>query len=127
MQIYYSTMTGNVRRFLRKTQLPCQSIQTVDAVVEPYVLVTNTVGFGEVPETVKRFLGRHSRYLVAVAASGNRNWGKNFAKAADVIAQAYGVPVLSKFELGGTAADVIKFKERVTAYDEAGNQSKIIH
>lgn len=118
LRILYETMTGNVRRFLAKTGLPHQPIESVDTVDEPFVLVTNTIGFGQVPETVSHFLRKNGRYLAAVAASGNRNWGQNFAKAADIIAVQFGVQVLCKFELGGTDADVTYFKERVKAFDE---------
>ncbi|MCL1631134.1 class Ib ribonucleoside-diphosphate reductase assembly flavoprotein NrdI [Sporolactobacillus sp. CPB3-1] len=127
MRILYETMTGNVKRFLSKTGLDHQSIGNVDQVHEPFVLVTNTIGFGDAPEQVKAFLQKNSRYLVAVAASGNRNWGRNFAHAADVIAQLYNVPVLYKFELGGTDQDVAEFRERVKALAERSNQVEIVH
>lgn len=127
MLILYETMTGNVKRFLGKTGLSYQPISSVDRVQEPFVLVTNTIGFGDAPETVKEFLMKNGNYLVAVAASGNRNWGNNFAHAADVVSKSYHVPILYKFELGGTAEDVAEFQERVKALAERSDQNKVLY
>ncbi|MFT8319037.1 MAG: class Ib ribonucleoside-diphosphate reductase assembly flavoprotein NrdI [Sporolactobacillus sp.] len=127
MLILYETMTGNVKRFLAKTGLPHTPIESMETVSQPFILVTNTIGFGNAPDNVQDFLKKNGHYLVAVAASGNRNWGRNFAHAADALASAYHVPVLYKFELGGTAEDVIKFKERVNAYDERSNQTQALY
>lgn len=124
--ILYESMTGNVKRFLDKTKLPHQPIDSVKEADRPFILVTNTIGFGDAPERVKQFLVKNGHYLRAVAASGNRNWGRNFARAADVIAAAYHVPVLYKFELGGTIEDVTKFRERVRAFAERGDQTEIL-
>lgn len=112
MTIVYFSMVGNVRRFLAKTGLDVKPIGEYD-MDEPFVLVTNTIGFGEVPAPVSAFLARNGRWLAGVASSGNRNWGENFARAADIIAKEYGVPVLLKFELSGTAEDIRKFTERM--------------
>ncbi|MCY9760387.1 class Ib ribonucleoside-diphosphate reductase assembly flavoprotein NrdI [Paenibacillus alvei] len=117
MRIVYYSLVGNVRRFLAKTGLPAQPIGDYD-VDEPFVIVTNTLGFGEVPEPVARFLVRNGRNLVGVASSGNRNWGENFGKAADIIAKEYDVPILLKFELSGTDDDVRIFTERMREIDE---------
>lgn len=64
------------------------------------------------------FLAANSTHLAGVAASGNRNWGGNYAKAADIIAVQYGVPIVGRFELTGTDADVRQFIERVNALDD---------
>lgn len=117
MKIVYYSLVGNVRRFLAKTELPAQPIGDYD-VDEPFVIVTNTLGFGEVPEPVARFLVRNVLNLVGVASSGNRNWGENFGKAADTIGKVFDVPVLLKFELSGTDEDVRIFTERVREIDE---------
>ncbi|OUM86146.1 MAG: ribonucleotide reductase assembly protein NrdI [Bacillus thermozeamaize] len=116
MQVVYASRTGNVRRFIRKLHMDVVAINDDEMIVDyPFVLVTYTDGFGQVPKKVLTFLERNHRHLVAVAASGNRNWGRLFAHSADVIAQTYGVPILLKFELSGTDEDVKQFKERVDA------------
>lgn len=113
MLIVYDSKTGNVKRFVNKLNMPAIPIDEHRQVDEPYVLVTYTTGFGQVPEKVKHFLSRNSKMLKGVSASGNRNWGPGFAKSADTISEMYGVPVITKFELSGTAQDMEQFVERV--------------
>lgn len=60
---------------------------------------------------------------MGVVASGNRNWGDLFAKAADNINFLYGIPVLHKFELSGLQSDVDKLIEEVNRI--ANNSSKV--
>lgn len=113
MLIAYYSLTGNVKRFIDKCGFIYVDITENQTLDEPFILVTNTTGFGQVPESVADFLKRNSENLVGVAASGNRNWGANFAKAADLISERYGVPIVHKFELSGTENDVKIFTERV--------------
>ncbi|MEK4267916.1 class Ib ribonucleoside-diphosphate reductase assembly flavoprotein NrdI [Bacillus sp. FSL W8-0940] len=118
MLIAYYSLAGNVRRFVAKTGLPAAEIKADMLLTEPFVLVTGTYGFGQVAGTVWDFLADNGDLMAGVAASGNRNWGRNFAKAADLIAEEYGVPIVHKFELAGTAEDIRIFTERVRAIDE---------
>jgi len=118
MLIAYYSLAGNVRRFVAKTGLPTVEIKPDMLLTEPFVLVTGTYGFGQVAGTVWDFLADNGDLMAGVAASGNRNWGGNFAKAADLISEEYGVPIVHKFELAGTAEDVRIFTERVRAIDE---------
>lgn len=104
--IYFASMTGNVRRFVAKTGLPAEEIRAETVATEPYILITYTFGFGEVPNLVKLFLSKNADLMRAVAVSGNRNWGEHFGGAGDVIARQYNVPLLHKFELSGTQEDV---------------------
>ncbi|MED4892459.1 MULTISPECIES: class Ib ribonucleoside-diphosphate reductase assembly flavoprotein NrdI [Heyndrickxia] len=111
--IYYASLTGNVRRFVSKTGLAAEEIQPGLTVTEPFVLVTYTIGFGEVPPKVSKFLETNGHLLRGVAVSGNRNWGDNYGRAGDIIAEQYGVPLLLKFELAGTENDVKTFVKKV--------------
>ncbi|ACT02642.1 MULTISPECIES: class Ib ribonucleoside-diphosphate reductase assembly flavoprotein NrdI [unclassified Paenibacillus] len=113
MLVVYDSRTGNVKRFINKLNMRAVPIGELDIVDEPYVLVTYTTGFGQVPERVMNFLNRNSNNLQGVSASGNRNWGDGFAKSADTISSLFNVPVLSKFELSGTNQDMEYFVERV--------------
>ncbi|PJH94908.1 class Ib ribonucleoside-diphosphate reductase assembly flavoprotein NrdI [Bacillus sp. SN1] len=117
MLIAYYSRTGNVRRFVVKTGLRAIELAPDLTLAEPFVCVTGTYGFGQVARPVADFLAANSAYLAGVAASGNRNWGGNYAKAADLISSQYGVPVIGRFELAGTDADVRQFIERVNALD----------
>jgi len=113
--IAYDSKTGNVKRFIRKLDLPSIQIEESTKIEEPFVLVTYTTGFGQPPAKVLSFLRHNYERLMGVSASGNRNWGDRFAGSADHIAQMYGVPVISKFELSGTIKDVETFKREVSA------------
>lgn len=119
MLIAYDSKTGNVRRFINKLKLPAVQIEEHMTIDEPYVLVTYTTGFGQIPEKVSSFLEKNHSRLKGIAASGNKNWGELYAHSADLIAQRYNVPVVGKFELSGTYGDVERIKQevsRVAAY-----------
>lgn len=112
MLVVYASKTGNVARFIER--LPVKRLRLLsgeERVEEPCVLVTYTTGFGQVPGEVERFARDNCAWVQGVAASGNRNWGANFAKAADTLAGRYGWPVLLKFELSGTEKDRERFLE----------------
>lgn len=113
MLIAYASKTGNVRRFVDKLQLRTERIEAETLLNEPFILITYTTGFGQVPEAVRQFLSNNYRWLRGVSASGNRNWGTSFAKSADTISEQYRVPIVSKFELSGTGRDVEHFMQGV--------------
>lgn len=113
MLVVYDSKTGNVKRFVKKLNMPAVSIDEMPKVDEPYVLITYTTGFGQVPQKVNDFLQENHNMLRGVSASGNRNWGTGFAKSADTIAETYNVPVITKFELSGTKQDMLQFMERL--------------
>lgn len=113
MLIMYDSKTGNVERFIQKLDMEAIKIEPDMLIDEPFVLITYTTGFGQVPPKVMEFLENNAAFMVGVAASGNRNWGNNFGKSADTISSMYHVPVIYKFELSGTQNDVSKFKEGV--------------
>lgn len=129
MKVVYFSFTGNVRRFIQRTELEdtleITQANCTDRIDEPYILVTGTIGFGEVPEPVQSFLNHNSEHLEAVAASGNRNWGQNFAKAGITISEDYQVPLLMKFEVQGTNSDVEEFKVKVGQVNEDYRREKI--
>lgn len=122
MKVVYFSFTGNVRRFIKRTELPdtmeITESSASEKIEEPFIIVTGTIGFGEVPPVVQQFLDINQDHLRGVAASGNRNWGPNFAKAGITIAQNYDVPLLMKFELHGTVNDTKEFKEKVAHFNE---------
>lgn len=115
MLIVYDSKTGNVKRFVGKLHVPAVPLETDMTIEEPFVLVTYTTGFGQAPDKTLAFLKRNHRHMVGVSASGNRNWGTGFARSADRIADLYKVPIISKFELAGTNADVERFMREVSA------------
>lgn len=114
--IVYTSKTGNVARFVARLGLRSLRIQDGrEKITEPCLLITYTTGFGQVPPEVLRFVENNRSMILGVAASGNRNWGANFARAADVLAEHYGIRVVHKFELAGTAKDIEIIKEAIHA------------
>lgn len=119
MLVIYDSLTGNVQRFVNKLQgFESQRITPNLIVEEPYVLVTYTIGFGQVPENVLDFLDWNHKYLKGVAASGNRIWGDFYTKSAEIISSEYNVPILHRFELSGTDKDVAIFIQEVGMLDK---------
>ncbi|MGM9922796.1 MAG: class Ib ribonucleoside-diphosphate reductase assembly flavoprotein NrdI [Bacillus sp. (in: firmicutes)] len=125
MLIVYDSLTGNVQRFVNKIRSRSMKITGGLRVKEPFILVTYTLGFGEVPESTADFLRDNNHYLQGVASSGNKVWGANFAKAGDRISNQYSVPLLLKFELSGTERDVEIFTQEVAILDERKNSEMV--
>lgn len=114
---YFSSRSGNTRRFIEALGLPAHRISAADhgpAPDAPFVLICPTYADGEgrgaVPKPVIRFLNDPLRrsWLAGVIGTGNRNFGRSFAIAADVIAEKCKVPMLYKFELAGTETDLTR-------------------
>jgi protein involved in ribonucleotide reduction len=123
--VYFSNYSGNTKRFVEKLdnssiRIPINwdSASPVYAKVE-YVLMVPTYGGGSersaIPKQVKSFLNieENRNLLRGVVGLGNINFGDNYCKAADLIAQKTGVPVIAKVEIFGTDDDVNKVKERL--------------
>ena len=59
MKVVYYSFSGNVRRFISRAGIKDTFEITQDncneSVNEPYILVTGTIGFGEVPQPVNLF------------------------------------------------------------------------
>lgn len=111
--IVYDSKTGNVKRFVSKLDMKSVQITENLAIDQPFILITYTTGFGQVPQSTLDFLGRNGHFLQGVATSGNMNWGTRYGLAADHVARLYSVPILMKFELSGTKKDVEGFIQEV--------------
>ena len=120
--IAYASMTGNVQRFIDR--LDCfdykRKVNNDLYINRPYILITYTINFGQVPAEVKEFLSNpvNRKNLVGVVGSGNRNWGVNFCRGAKTIAQSYNVPLLHTFEMSGLNEDVEIVKREVQKLEE---------
>ncbi|MGL4971844.1 MAG: class Ib ribonucleoside-diphosphate reductase assembly flavoprotein NrdI [Culicoidibacterales bacterium] len=113
--IVYASKTQNVARFVKKLKYNKKMaiVSGEERLEQPFILVTYTTGFGEIPKEVQKFLEHNHHWIVGVAASGNRNWGDNFAKAGQKIAMQYQTKLVHKFELAGLAQDVEIFEKGV--------------
>lgn len=122
--VYFSNVTGNTERFVDKLGLDCK-IDRIPVkgifegdIDEPYVLITPTYNDRGVPIQVMKFLnkGLNRKHLVGVIASGNKNFGKDYAIAGKAISTKCQVPLLYTFEIMGTPEDVQKVKEGLKQY-----------
>ena len=121
MNIYLYTLTGNGRKFLTEAGIDMETIKVLKSKTvaeEDFVLVTNTIGFGEIPKPVERFLEKNHELCKGIVAGGNRNWGQNFAVAGDLITERYpDIPLLMKIELNGTKKQREQFKKIMEEFD----------
>lgn len=132
---YFSSTTENTHRFVQKLMYPNVRIPLLSKeeplyVQEPYVLVLPTYGGGAgmtgdfsrpVPKQVIKFLNvKANRDLLrGVIAAGNLNFGVDFCKAGEIVAQKCHVPYLYRFELMGTDEDVRRVNEGLREFEEA--------
>ncbi|AAF12546.1 class Ib ribonucleoside-diphosphate reductase assembly flavoprotein NrdI [Deinococcus radiodurans] len=122
LRLVYDSLTGNVRHFAETlaAELHVSPMRVQDpAPTDAYLLLTYTFGSGEVPASTRRLLTTHGHLLRGVVASGSYHWGHNFARAADVIAAEYRVPVVAKLNKGGTAADRAAVRRWLLHYAES--------
>ena len=123
--VYFSNYSGNTKRFVEKLdgepiRIPINWDPAHPVYIErEYVLMVPTYGGGSeksaIPRQVRKFLNIPSNrmWLRGVVGLGNTNFGEHFCKAADMISQKTGVPVIAKVEIFGTDDDVIKVNERL--------------
>lgn len=104
--IAYYSKTGNTRRFVDKLDQSAVEITPGLTLEQPFVLVTPTYNFGQVPEEVVEFIKFNHTNMLGVVGTGNIVWAQNFAKSADIISRQFSVPIIRKIELSGTAQDV---------------------
>lgn len=117
--VYFSSSSQNTHRFVGK--LNCGQAERISIrynadtqiiTKSPYILVTpcfaDGSGRGAVPPQVLKFLKNpvNRENLIGVIGGGNKNFGKYFAFASDIISLSLGTPILHKFELMGTPSDV---------------------
>ena len=114
--VFFSNITGNTERFVNKITTTGNKIKIPikgnDFIlpVNPFVIITPTYGDSEgkgmVPHQVKKFLKQFNQNLLGVISAGNRNFGKEFGLAGDIIAYKFKVPLLYKIEIAGLPTDV---------------------
>lgn len=125
MTVYYDTKTGNVRNFIKKlldmaSNMIAININDINEgdVLLPGHLITYTTGSGSVPVTTQYFMERNFQSVLSISASGNKNWGKNFAVSGDILAERYALPLVHKFEMAGFEEDVKKVLKDISSIEE---------
>lgn len=123
--VYFSNYSGNTKRFVERLhrnaiRIPIDTSSPWDISMDrEYVLFVPTYGGGSeksaIPRQVRYFLNnsRNRDLLRGVVGFGNTNFGEHFCKAAEMISQKTGVPIIGRVEIFGTDEDLIKIKERL--------------
>lgn len=122
--VYFSNYSGNTKRFVEKLemdaiQIPISTNNDPILVKDYFVLFVPTYGGGSethaIPRQVRSFLNVPSNRnkLIGVVGFGNTNFGEDFCKAAEMIVEKTGVPLLGRVEIFGTEEDVNNIKERL--------------
>ncbi len=128
-RLYYDSKTGNVDRFVRKvaelTGWEILRIGEGTLVNQPGHFITFTTKFGDVPDQSVAFVRLNRHQLKSVSSSGNRNWGQNFGRAGDRLAEEFDLPLLFKFELSGTNQDVECFINKIATYHDYNKKMDI--
>ncbi|WP_022884424.1 class Ib ribonucleoside-diphosphate reductase assembly flavoprotein NrdI [Glaciibacter superstes] len=125
--VYFSSISGNTRRFVEKLGRPAQRIPLYARdeplrVDRPYVLCLPTYGggngHGAVPKQVIRFLNdEKNRSLIrGVIGAGNTNFGEAYCLAGDIVAAKCKVPHLYRVEVFGTLDDVRTVDEGLESF-----------
>ena len=123
--VYFSNKSDNTRRFVEKLDKDSARIPLNWDSKKPflhgreYVLVVPTYGGGNdehtIPIQVRRFLNVPSNrnMLRGVIGTGNKNFGEYYCRAAEMICEKTGVPLVAKVEMMGTPEDVERVIERL--------------
>lgn len=123
--VYFSNVSENTKRFVEKVtnagiRIPLRPSDARDfRVAGEYILVVPTYGGGAegpaIPKPVRVFLNNPANrdLLRGVIGTGNTNFGEHYCKAADMICDKTGVPLIARVEIMGTPEDVEKVKQRL--------------
>ena len=111
-------MTGNVEKFIKKSNIVGTKIKENMIIDDDYILIMPSTGFGEVPKMINDFLNVNNSHLKAVIGSGNKNWGKLYCEGAKKVSKKYNVDNIMNFELSGNCYDVEKFEKIIRGFNE---------
>ena len=123
--VYYSNVSENTKRFVEKVtnhgvRIPLRPSDAGDfRVARDYILVVPTYGGGAegpaIPKPVRVFLNNPANrdLLRGVIGTGNTNFGEHYCKAAEMICNKTGVPLIARVEITGTPEDVELVKQRL--------------
>ncbi|MDQ1237200.1 MAG: class Ib ribonucleoside-diphosphate reductase assembly flavoprotein NrdI [Wigglesworthia glossinidia] len=124
--IYFSSISENTHRFIKKLCLPATrislNVKKVLQIHTPYILVLPSYNNKSkniiIPNQVIKFLKilPNRFFLRGVIGSGNKNFGSDFCISSMFISKKYNVPLLYKFELLGNPTDVLRVKQAINEF-----------
>lgn len=116
MKIVFYSLTGQVRRFIKKLDITdtieLKKNQESPLMAEDFILIIPTYEDGL--EFLDQFVSKNHHYLKGIIGSGNRNFGPEFCHVARRYAKTYDIPIWHEFEFNGTPEDVTTVKELLT-------------
>ena len=81
MKVVFASRTGNVQSIVDRLSVDALEISSGDeAVSEPFLLITYTDGYGDVPMEVESFLNSNGDHLKGVIVSGDQDTVKHSVK-----------------------------------------------
>lgn len=127
-KIVYFSITGQTQRFVDK--LPTREkreILTANPffeINEPFILVVPTY-VQELTDPVNDFLetGENLAYCAGTFGGGNRNFANLFCFTVQELKNAYGIPVLHRFEFQGSEKDVRKLEEELDKIESRNTEA----
>lgn len=119
MRVVYFSLTGNVRRFVKKLGFPATELNETNPflqMTEPFVLIAPSYE-KEVTDILWDFMdtNQNHAYCKGVVGSGNLNFDSLFVYTAKELARDFDVPLLWAFEYFGTERDINHVKEQLHA------------
>lgn len=118
MKIVYLSLTGNVRKFVKRVGMDSVEISYSNPLTKvsgDYIVIAPSYD-DEITDIISEFLDYENNidYLVGFVGSGNINWGEDrFCFNAKDLSNKYNKPLIFTFELEGTDKDIIEFKKEV--------------
>lgn len=111
MLIVYDSLTGLSKKTALLLDKNALSVKEITTINQDCLLITRSIGFGNVPVTTLEFVRKNLPYIKGVAVSGNKNWGTNYGAAGDKIQEEFGIPLVLKFEAFGMKEDIEYLKK----------------
>lgn len=120
--VYFTTNSKTTERFVENINRPLTLLTSSLVYDSPFILTLPTYN-GRVIKPVKEFLSNQTNIgnLKGVIGTGNKNFGKDYAIAADIISNRFNVPLIHKVELLGTMEDIDKIHEVLPLLERGKN------
>lgn len=117
MLLVYMSLSGQTRKFVKKTGMPVLEINATNPFVtvdEDYLMIVPTYDI-QVTDIMNDFIEHEDnlKYCKGVLGGGNRNFAELYCFTAKDISEKYNVPVIHMFEFQGSKNDLQKLREEV--------------